>query len=286
MTITNSETAYEQAVRQQAEATSHAPAPRSVTLAGVVRSELIKLRSVVSTTAGLLTAATATIGSPAVATIAAIAQTSAGDGDMSGVANDPTGGSLSGIGAAVFAVLTLGVLTVSNEYSTGTIRSSLAAVPRRSQLVLGKALALFSIILPVGVASALAAFAVTHLILSTAGQSISLSEPGVVRAVIGAGLYLGVAAVLATGFAWMLRSTAGSLAVVVGVLFFLPTIGLLLPARVAAHLVPFLPNNAGMAIMQTTTTGQPGPWLGIAVFAGYAAITVIAATYVVTRRDS
>ena len=176
--------------------------------------------------------------------------------------------------------------TVSNEYSTGTVRSSLAAVPNRSQLVWGKALALFSITLPVGVASALAAFVLAQLILSTGGQSISLSGPGVARAVIGAGLYLSVAAVLASGFAWMLRSTAGSLAVVVGVLFFLPTIGMLLPAPVAAHVVPFLPNNAGMAIMQTTTSGQPGPWLGIAVFAGYAAITLIAATYVVHRRDS
>jgi ABC-2 type transport system permease protein len=73
-------------------------------------------------------------------------------------------------------------------------------------------------------------------------------------------VYLSVVAVFASGFAWMLRSTAGSLAVVVGVLFFLPTIGLLLPAPVAAHLVPFLPTTPGMAIMQTTTSGQPGPW--------------------------
>ena len=255
-----------------------------MTLAGVFRSELIKLRSVVSTTASLLIAAIATIGIPAIAAIAVLAQSSV-DGDMSG-ANDPTGGSLSGIGAAVFAALTLGVLTVSNEYSTGTVRSSLAAVPKRSLLVWGKALALLSIILPVGVASALTAFAVAHLILSAGGQSISLTEPGVARAVIGAGLYLGVAAVLASGLAWMLRSTAGSLAVVVGVLFFLPTVGLLLPARVAGQVVPFLPNNAGTAIMQITTSGQPGPWLGIAVFAGYAAITLAAAGYVVNRRDS
>src|SRR3712207_3410913 len=139
MTITNSETAYEQAVRQQSETTAHASDPGSVALAGVVRSELIKLRSVVSTTAGLLTASIATIVIPAIATIAATARVASED-DISGAMTDPTGGSLSGIGAAVFAVLTLGVLTVSNEYSTGTIRSSLAAVPKRSQLVWGKAL--------------------------------------------------------------------------------------------------------------------------------------------------
>lgn len=285
MTITNSETAYEQAVRQQLETTGQAPAPGSVTLASVFRSELVKLRSVVSTIASLLTTAVVTIGIPTIVAVATIAGSSS-DEDVSGAIADPTGGSLSGVGAAVFAVLTLGVLAISNEYSTGTIRSSLAAVPKRSQLVWGKALALFSVTLPVGVASALVAFFVAQLILASAGRSISLTEPGVARAVMGAGLYLSVAAVLASGLAWMLRSTAGSLAVVVGVLFFLPTIGLLLPAPVAAHVVPFLPNNAGMAIMQTTPSGHPAPWLGIAVFAGYAAITLLAASYVVNRRDS
>jgi ABC-2 type transport system permease protein len=285
MTITNTETAYEQAVRQQSEMTNHHSERPSVTLGGVFRSELIKLRSVVSTVAGLLTAAVVTIGIPAIAAVAAIARSSA-QGDTSGAATDPTGGALSGIGAAVFAVLTLGVLTVSNEYSTGTIRSSLAAVPKRSRLVAGKALAMFTITLTVGVASTLAAFVTTQLILSSGGHSISLGEPGVARAVIGAGLYLSVAAVLASGFAWMLRSTAGSVAVVVGVLFFLPTIGLLLPPRVAAHVVPFLPNNAGTAIMQTAPSGQLSPWLGIAVFAGYALITLAAASYIMNRRDS
>jgi ABC-2 type transport system permease protein len=285
MTSTTSETGYAHAASQQRERTRREPTARSVTLAGVFRSELIKLRSVVSTTAALLTAAVATIGIPAIAAVAIIAGGSSDD-DMSGAIADPTGGSLSGVGAAVFAVLTLGVLAVSNEYSTGTIRPSLAAVPRRSQLVWGKALALLSITLPVGVASAFVAFFVAQLILSSAGHSISLTEPGVARAVLGAGLYLSVAAVLANGFAWMLRSTAGSLAVVVGVLFVLPTIGMLLPARVAAHVVPFLPNNAGMAIMQTTPSGHPAPWLGIAVFAGYAAITLAAASYVANRRDS
>ncbi len=284
MTMTNTETAYDQAVSQQWDATGHYQ-PRSVTLAGVFRSELIKLRSVVSTVAGLVTAVVATVGNAAIGAVAAIARSAADDG-MSGAASDPTGGSLSGIGAAVFAVLTLGVLTVSTEFGAGTIRSSLAAVPKRSRLIWGKALALLAITLPIGVASALAAFVLAQLILSTGGYTISLSEPGVARAVIGAGLYLSVAAVLASGFAWMLRSTAGSLAVVVAVLFFLPTIGLLLPARVAAYVVPFLPNNAGMAIMQTTPSGQLSPWIGIAVFAAYALVTLAAASYVVNRRDS
>ena len=282
MTITNSETAYEHAVSQQWHATGPASPSQAVTLAGVVRSELIKLRSVTSTIAGLLTTVVLTIAIP---TIALVAQGQA-DGDPSGVLTDPTGGSLSGIGAAVFAVLSLGVLAVSGEYSTGTIRSSLAAVPRRTTLVWGKAAAVFLVTLPVGVASAVVAFLLAQLILASGGHSISMVEPGVARAVIGAGLYLSVAAALASGFAWMLRSTAGSLAVVIGVLFFLPTIGLLLPARVAAHVVPFLPNNAGMAIMQTEPSGQLPPWIGIAVFAAYALITLAAASYLTNRRDS
>jgi ABC-2 type transport system permease protein len=285
MTITNSETAYEHAVSQQRNAIVLASPSQAVTLAGVVRSELIKLRSVTSTTAGLLTTVVLTIAIPAIATIA-VAARGFTDGDPSGALTDPTGGSLSGIGAAVFAVLALGVLAVSGEYSTGTIRSSLAAVPRRTTLVWGKAAAVFLVTLPVGVASAVVAFLLAQLILASGGHSISLAEPGVARAVIGAGLYLSVAAALASGFAWMLRSTAGSLAVVIGVLFFLPTIGLLLPARVAAHVVPFLPNNAGMAIMQTESSGQLPPWIGIAVFAGYALITLAAASYLTNRRDS
>jgi hypothetical protein len=109
----------------------------------------------------------------------------------------------------------------------------------------------------------------------------------VLRAVVvGAALYLTVVAVLGSGFGWLLRSTAGAIATLVAVLVLSPVVGLLMPARITAIVVPYLPNNAGTAIMQLAPTGQLSPWAGFAVFLGYAAVALAGAVLVVRRRDA
>jgi hypothetical protein len=116
--------------------------------------------------------------------------------------------------------------------------------------------------------------------------SVSLTAPGAARAVIGAALYLTGITLLGAGFGWLLRSTAGALAALFGVLVVLPVIGLLLPRSVGAAVLPYLPDNAGTAIMQLTPGGHLGPWAGLGVFAGYVGLTLVGAAITLRRRDA
>ncbi len=241
-----------------------------VTVRRVALAELVKLRSVRSTTYALLITALSTVAIGAVTAFALVAQPAPPDGATDAATADPTGAALTGVSLAAYVVAALGVLSVTGEYATGTIRGTLAAVPRRAQLVVGKVLALGALTLAVTLPSTLLAFFAAKAVLSTADMSISLTEPGVARAVVGAALYLTVLALFSAGFGWLLRSTAGALAALFGVLVVLPVIGFFLPPDIAGMVVPYLPGNAGTAVMQLTPGGQLGPWAGFAVFVGVA----------------
>jgi ABC-2 type transport system permease protein len=260
--------------------------PGAVTTARVVHAELVKLRTVRSTVVTVAATALSLVGMgafAAVGTVVSDAPTAEAAADPTA---DPTAGSLSGVSLAVFLVAALGVLAVTGEYGSGTIRATLAAVPGRRRLVAGKTVAVAATALAVTLASTLGSFFTARAIVAADGVTVSLGQPGVARAVVGAALYLTLVAVLASGLAWLLRSAAGALAAVFGILFVLPAVGLLLPAPVADAVLPYLPNNAGTAIMQLADGGQLGPWTGLAVFAGYAAVTLAAAVALLRRRDA
>lgn len=253
----------------------------------VVRSELIKLRSLRSTTYALAAAAVSILAMATYTAVGAVAGQPAGTGASGTVWSDPTGGALSGVYIAFFAAATLGVLTVTGEYTSTTMTSTMTAVPHRSRLVLGKALAVATLTFPVVVVSTVIAFFAAGAVLATSGIAISFTEPGVARAVIGAGFYLTGLAVLGTGFGWLLRSTAGALSTLVVVLIVVPTLALLLPDSIAEKVLPYLPDNAGQAIMATTASGgQLGPWTGLLVFVAWIALTLTGATLWVLRHDA
>ncbi len=245
-----------------------------VTVARIARSELVKLRTARSMVSALTTAALLVVGVGAIAAVGIVAQDPALTGPDAPTA-DPLGGSLTGVNPAAYAVAALGVIAVTSEYASGTIKPTLAAVPRRVQLVLGKALALVAAVLPVMLAAVLATFLAAQAIVSTADVSVSLTAPGAARAVAGAAVYLTGIALLGAAFGLLLRSTAGALAVLFGVLVVLPVIGLFLPQRVGAAVLPYLPDNAGTAVMQLTPGGQLDPWVGLAVFWGYVVIALV-----------
>jgi ABC-2 type transport system permease protein len=119
-----------------------------------------------------------------------------------------------------------------------------------------------------------------------AGITISLAAPGVLRAVTGAALYLTVVAILSSGLGWLLRSTAGALATLVGILVVPQLVALLLPPGIGEIVGPYLPGNAATAIMQLEPGAQLGPWTGLAVFLGYAAAVLAGAVLAVRRRDA
>lgn len=220
------------------------------------------------------------------AAIGIIVATPPPDGSADAPTMDPAGGALTGVSIAVYAVATLGVLAVTSEYATGSIKPTLAAVPRRRLLMAGKAVAVAAVAFVVTLAATLLAFFAAKAVLATAGMTVSLTAPGVLRAVVGAALYLTVVAVLGSAFGRLLRSTAGAIATLVAVLVLPPVVGLLLPATIAAIVVPYLPDNAGTAIMQLAPTGQLSPWAGFAVFLSYTAVALAGAVLVIRRRDA
>jgi ABC-type transport system involved in multi-copper enzyme maturation permease subunit len=253
-----------------------------VTLRRVVQSEWTKLRSL---RAPVWLLALTAAGIVVLGTMMAVGTVVAGvNADQSEI--DALGGALTGISPVELLVAALGALAVTTEYASGTIRSTLTAVPRRLPVLIGKALVVAGSVFAVALVSVLVAFTAVRGLLGGQGISLPFTAPGVLRALVGAALYLTVIGLLGAGFGWLLRSAVGALAALVGVLYVLPLIGFLLPDGAARVVVPLLPGNAGAAVMQLEPAGMLPPWAGIAVFAGYAVLLLVAAALVLRRRDA
>jgi hypothetical protein len=259
------------------------PTPLQI-LGRATRSELIKLGTVRSTGWLLLLAALSIVVIGVFNAIGIVVQLrQAADGQPPTL--DPAGAALSGVGAAMLAVAALGILSVSADYSSGMIKTTIAAVPRRAYLVLGRTGALISFVLPVAVGSTVLTFVANKIILSSAGVSISFAGPGVARAVVGAGLYLTVLAVFTAGLGWLLRSTAGALVTWLA-LWLVPTLLImLLPPSIAERVGPWLPANAGTAIYQLGGS-EAAAWVSLAGFAAYAVLLMVLATLLLRHRDA
>lgn len=259
------------------------PGPRGrVTLPRVVRSEWTKLRSLRAPVWLLVLTG---LGVVLLGTMMALGTVVAGlpaDPDEVGA----LGGALTGISPVELLAGAVGALAVTTEYSSGTIRSTLAAVPRRVPVLLAKAVVVAAAVGSVALVSVLVAFTAVRGLLGGQGVSLSYTAPGVLRALVGSALYLTVVALLGAGFGWLLRSTVGALAALLGLLYVLPVVGFLLPAGAAAVVVPLLPGNAGAAVMQLGPSGLLTPAAGIALFAGYAALVLAAAALALRRRDA
>lgn len=193
---------------------------------------------------------------------------------------------LSGSTFAALAVGVLGALLSAGEYSTGMIRSTFAAVPSRTPVLWAKAVIAGGTAWASMTVGALLAFTFGRPLLSSAVTTVSLGDDGVLRSLLGAGLYLGLVAVLGVALGSLLRSTAGSIATLAGALLILPGLVMLLPSSWSDTISPYLPSNAGSAVMSAHTAGGSlSPWAGIAVFAGYVAVVLGAAAYRLKKSD-
>jgi ABC-type transport system involved in multi-copper enzyme maturation permease subunit len=252
----------------------------------VVRSEWTKFRSVRSTSWTLLVAAVAMVGLAALLCSVYVGRYSTLSATDKATFN-PTSFSLNGILLAQLAVGVLGVLVITAEYSTGMIRSTFAAVPQRRTVLAAKGAVLAASVAAVGVASSLAAFFVGQAILSTKNVQAHIGDPGVLRAVIGGGLYLAVLGLLALGIGALIRHSAGAIAAVLGLILVLPGIVLALPASWSNAISKYLPSNAGAAIFRTIRDRATlSPWVGFGLFCAYAAVALIAAGIAIQRRDA
>jgi len=150
-----------------------------------------------------------------------------------------------------------------------------------------KAAVFGAVAITVGVASCFIAYFLGQSILSAKGIESHIGDPGVLRSVVGAGVYLGVLGLLAMGLGALIRHSAGAIAAVFGLLFVLPGIVTALPSSWSNAIDKYLPSNAGEAIFRTMRDRSTlSPWVGFGVFCLYAAVALGAAAVMVTRRDA
>lgn len=257
-----------------------------VTQTRVVGSEWIKLRSLRSTRWSLFVATLLTIGFPLLAsTIISSHWGSRSPGDRASF--NPLDPALIGSQIAQLAIAVLGVLVITGEYSTGMIRASLSAVPKRLPVLWGKAIVFGAVTLGLMLPSVLIAFFASQAILGRHHASYSWHHPGVARAVIGAALYLVVVAVLSLGIGTIVRNTAGGIATFAAIFFVLPPLMNVLPSSWNDAITPYLPGEAGRAIIDLTHGSHTlAPWTGFGVLVAYAAATMALAALVLIRRDA
>jgi ABC-2 type transport system permease protein len=258
--------------------------PQRVTQARVLRSEWTKLRTQPSTFWALLATAILIVGFGILYSL--VRATRPPHGAAAIASFDPTAVSLSGVQLAQIAVGVLGVLLITSEYASGLIRTSLAAVPRRLPVLWGKAALLAVATVAVSLPAAFAAFVAGQSILGPHHLSVPLSQPGVARAVMGSALYLAVAALLGLGLGALLRSTAGGIAALFGLLFAVQLAAGFLPGSWAQDVGKYTPATAGQAV----TLVRPGPtslppWAGLGVFSLYAAVLLGLAALRMRRGD-
>ncbi|WP_374969258.1 ABC transporter permease subunit [Terrabacter sp. BE26] len=263
-----------------------AAAPKKVTQARVVLSEWTKLRSLRSTVFSMLAAVVFILGLAVLVPSVTVAHWPPHNA-REAAGFDPTSRSLAGIFLAQLAVGVLGVLLITGEYATGMIRATLAAVPSRLPVLWAKAVVFAVVTLVVTVPSVLAAFLVGQSILRGKDLQAGLGDPGVLRAVLGAALYLTVVGLLGLGLGALLRNTAGAISALFGVLFVLPIIVRFLPTSWSDPIDKYLPSTVGEGVMQVHTDPSAlGPWTGFGLFCGYAAVVLLLAAIRLRRRDA
>ncbi|MEZ7003951.1 ABC transporter permease [Streptomyces sp. AD55] len=253
--------------------------------AQVVRSEWTKIRSVASTVWTLSLAVVVTVALGML--ISALSKSEFGNlGARDRLSFDPTYISFAGMSLGQLAMIVFGVLVVANEYGSGMIRTSLAAVPQRATFLFSKVAVATALALVVGMATSFVTFFLGQAMLGDLRASIG--DPGVLRAVLGGGLYMTLIAVFSMGVAAMLRSPMLSLGILMP--FFFLISGILGAVSATKKVGRFLPDQAGSKIMQVVTpVGDDtpyGPWGGLGIMALWVLAALIGGYLVLRQRDA
>jgi hypothetical protein len=255
-----------------------------VTQAAVVRSEWIKLRSVRSTLPVVaLTFVFGIVFGIVVAYIVSTRWTHLSH-DWHNPRNIITR-SLLGVTLAQLTVGALGVLFVTGEYTSGMIRATLGAVPRRLPVLWAKAGVYGVVALALSIVTAFAGFFGSQVIMGSHG--VSLGYPGALRAVFGVALYLTVVALLGVALGFLMRSTAGGITALFTVLLIVPPLVDNLPWSFHKAIERYLPSDAGQAVYALQHSPKAlHPWPGFLLFFGYTALALAAAAIALRRRDA
>ena len=254
-------------------------------------AEWTKIRSVRSTVWSLIIFVVLTIGLTALFCWLAVhaIQTGRAPRRSADLVSDPVAFIFqTGLGFGQLAIAVLGALTMTTEYSTGVIRASLLAVPKRLPVLAAKCAVFAGLIFVVAEIVAFCSFFVGKVIVHPE-VSVSLSQPGVARAVIGAGLYLTVLGLFALAIGALIRHSAGAIAAVIGLVLVVgPLLELLDSYDWGKHVHGWFPTVAGDYITRVQQQADQvlTPWEGFAVFCGWTALLLAAASYLLKRRDA
>ncbi len=256
-------------------------------LTSLARAEWTKMRSVRSTIWTIVTMIIITLG---IATIAGatIASRWSTFSPVQQATFDPTKISLRGLLFSQLIIGVLGVLVMSAEYGTGTIRASLSAVPRRARVLVAKAAVFTVVAFVVSEVLAFGAFFIGQALLTSPAPHATLSQPGVLRAVVGGGLVVTVLGLVALGLATIIRHSAGAITAYVGVLLVAPIILQALPSSVGQPILRYMPFTISDAMTSPTThaTSAFSPWVGFAVLVVYALVALGVGGWLLVRRDA
>ena len=251
--------------------------------AGTLHAEWLKFWSVRST--GWSVAMLFVLGAGLTALVCG---TSAG-AIASGQAGEPAASFITwGLFIAQITALVLGTMIVTSEYGTGMIRATLAATPRRGAVLAAKGIVLSGTLVVAGIVTAFAGYLAGNWFLDRKGIGVALSDDGVLRALLGSGLYLAGLGLFAMAVGLLIRHTAAALSVGLALVFVVGNMAFLLPGTWGEWIAKLLPGNAGSGLV-TPVPFNPellGPWTGFAVFAAQVAALLLAGWLVFRHRDA
>lgn len=197
---------------------------------------------------------------------------------------------------AQVAVAVLAILTITGEYSTGQIRSSVAAVPRRLPLLWSKAIIIFGAVVAVSVVGLALSWLSAKPFLDRSGLTLDLGSGENLRVLAGGALYLGAIALFAFAVGAILRHSAGALALILGLLLVLENVFAALPFRFFEVISPFLPSTAGSRIMLDDAAiaernamfdgADLTAWQGYGVLLVWVLLLMTVAAVLMRRRDA
>lgn len=256
-----------------------------LSFARILKSELIKFRSLRST---WITYAVGLLIADGLGVLIAALRGQDLHSHGGGRVIDSVAFPLRGLMLAQLAIGVIGVLYVTGEYATGSIRASMTAVPKRVPVLLGKAAILGTVTGVVGLVMTFVAFFAGEAVLSTWGYNVGLGHPGALRAVTGAALYLVCVALMGLGIGFALRNTGGAIATLFGIVLVLPLIAESLPTSWQDHISKFLPLN--IAVHMIETHYDPGSTalsngMGAIMLVVYAVVALAIGLAVLKRRD-
>jgi ABC-2 type transport system permease protein len=193
-----------------------------------------------------------------------------------------------GMTFAQITAIVLGTLAVTSEYGTGMIRATLAAMPRRGAVLAAKAVVLTTTLFVAGTVTAFAGYLAGNWFLDREGVGLALGDDGVLRAMVGSGLYLAVLGLFAAAVGLLVRHTAAALSVVLALVFVLGNMAFLLPGGWGEWIAKLMPGNAGSAVAVPVNFNPEAlaPWTGFAAFGAEALVLLVIGWVVFQRRDA